>query len=71
MIGAWCLLRGLHSLLHLNPSGLSEKSKDVVAVPATTKTKPQSDASGGQNVAASVKSRDPSSLVSKYSYGKM
>jgi hypothetical protein len=65
MIGAWCLLRGLHSLLHLNPTGLFDKSKDAAAQ-TVAKTKPQSDAT-----APSAKSRDPPSLITKFVYGKM
>jgi hypothetical protein len=65
MIGAWCLLRGLHSLLHLNPTGLFDKSKDSAAQ-TVVKTKQSSD-----TTTASAKSRDPPSLVTKFVYGKM
>jgi hypothetical protein len=67
MIGGWCLLRGLHSLLHLNPTGLFDKSKDAAAQ-TTAKAKQQSETSG---ISAAAKSRDPSSLVAKFAYGKM
>jgi len=69
MIGAWCLLRGLHALLHMNPAGFFEKSKDTAAVSTTAKTKTPSDVSTSSIPAG--KSRDPTTLVSKFAYGKM
>lgn len=56
MVGAWCLLKGLQSLLSLSPSGAAlEKSKDV---PPKGKT------------AEVPKVKDTAAVTSKTSSGK-
>jgi len=75
MLSAWCLLRGLNTILHLGPaSTMQDRGKEfttAAGLGAKIKSQTAADVGVSATAAAGVKSRESATATGRPAVGKM